>query len=291
MIFTDYLFLVFLFVLLVLYYLSPIKLRWIVLLLANVLFFCTWGIEMFPFVLITVLIVWLATNAMERYYASEDGNSVEVRKKCKKILLVVVFALVFGVVYTKTQRMLAELPVLSYIVTVGSTIYEGISNFFLKIPGINKFVEYVENTEATSSFSFFTPIGISYYTFSLVGYVADVYWKKEKAEKNIFKLLNFTLYFPKLLQGPISKHRVIAEQMNVGTQFDYTQVCYGLQRILWGYFKKLVIADRVLAAINIMVEAPEEFVGVYVFLLIILLKHYVAIDFYRDICYNKYILF
>lgn len=92
--------------------------------------------------------------------------------------------------------------------------------------------------------SFIFPIGISYYSFSLISYVADVYWRKDEAEKNYFKLLLFTLYFPKILQGPISKHRNIKEKLYEGSEFDYKRFCFGLQRMLWGYFKKLVIADR-----------------------------------------------
>lgn len=88
------------------------------------------------------------------------------------------------------------------------------------------------------------PLGVSYYTFSLIGYLADVYYKKESAEKNILKLALYTLYFPKIMQGPISKFRIIGPKLIKGHVWDYQRVCYGLQLILWGYFKKLVIAER-----------------------------------------------
>lgn len=260
MIFTDYIFLIFLFALVFVYYICPVKYRWIILMFASMLFFCTWGIEMLPFVLFTVLIAWMATNAMERCYASaKDG--VKARKKNKNILITSVLLILFGLVYSKTQRILAEIPVLSYVVVAGSKLYQGIGELMLKLPILSRFVKYAEEMSASSGYFFFNLIGISYYTFSLVGYIADVYWKKEKVEKNYFKLLGFTLYFPKLLQGPISKHRVIAEQINLGVRFEYDRFCYGLQRMLWGYFKKLVISDRLSILTSTVFAKPDSYQG------------------------------
>lgn len=92
---------------------------------------------------------------------------------------------------------------------------------------------------------FVIPVGISYYTFSIISYLADIYWKRDQAEKNYFKLALFVLYFPKVLQGPISRHKQLGPQLTEGHSFDYTNMCYGVQLMLWGYFKKMVIADRV----------------------------------------------
>lgn len=93
-------------------------------------------------------------------------------------------------------------------------------------------------------FHYIIPLGISYYTFSAIGYLADIYWGKEKAEKNFLKLALFLLYFPKILQGPISKHRDLGHQLTEGHEFRYQEFCFGIQLAIWGYFKKLIIADR-----------------------------------------------
>ncbi len=134
-------------------------------------------------------------------------------------------------------------------------------NLGLKIPLLNVFVKGIETTGTLEGYSFFVPLGISYYSMSLVGYMADVYWKKEKFEKNIFKLLLFALYFPKILQGPISKYRNISKTLFGENKFDYTHFCYGLQRMLWGYFKKLVIADRVALIVTPVFENYESYHG------------------------------
>ena len=94
--------------------------------------------------------------------------------------------------------------------------------------------------------SIIVPLGISYYTFSVIGYLADVYWGKEKAEKNFLKFLLFILYFPKILEGPIEKYRPLADRLFEGHKFDYKQFCFGLQLMVYGAFKKLVVADRLI---------------------------------------------
>ncbi len=93
---------------------------------------------------------------------------------------------------------------------------------------------------------FIIPLGISYYTFSIIGYLVDVYSKKQAAERNILIFALFVLFFPKIIQGPISKYRDLEPQLIEGHNPDYQNICYGLQRIVWGYFKKLVIVERAL---------------------------------------------
>lgn len=84
----------------------------------------------------------------------------------------------------------------------------------------------------------------------MVGYLADVYWRKDKAEKNFLKFLTWVLFFPKILQGPIARHKKLGAQINEGHAFEYERVCFGVQLALWGYFKKLVIADRLSIFVN-----------------------------------------
>ena len=112
---------------------------------------------------------------------------------------------------------------------IGSSITDAITNIFtLKQIGFREII----------------PLGISYYTFSIIGYMLDVYWKKEKAEHNFFKFLLYMIYFPHIIQGPIPRYKRLAPQLIEGHKFSYKNLCYGLQRIIWGYFKKMVIADR-----------------------------------------------
>lgn len=89
------------------------------------------------------------------------------------------------------------------------------------------------------------PMGISYFSLSIIGYLLDIYWKKDTAERNIGHYLTFVFYFPKIVQGPISRHSFLKSQIIAGKRFDYNQVCFGMQLALWGGFKKIVVADRI----------------------------------------------
>ena len=101
------------------------------------------------------------------------------------------------------------------------------------------------------------PMGISFYMFQSIGYVLDVYRGSIKAEQNPFKFALFVSFFPQLIQGPISKYGKLAPQLLEEHPYNGKQVSFGLQRMLWGYFKKLVIADRIAVAVATL-RGPEH---------------------------------
>ena len=101
------------------------------------------------------------------------------------------------------------------------------------------------------------PMGISFYMFQSIGYVLDVYRGSIKAERNPFKFALFVSFFPQLIQGPISKFGKLAPQLFGEHPYNGKQVSFGLQRMLWGYFKKLVIADRIAVAV-LALRGPEH---------------------------------
>lgn len=103
------------------------------------------------------------------------------------------------------------------------------------------------------------PMGISFYMFQSAGYVLDVYRGSIKAEKNPLRFALFVAYFPQLVQGPISKFGQLAPQLFGEHPYDGKQVSFGLQRMLWGYFKKLVVADRI--AVAVLTLKGTEYTG------------------------------
>ena len=120
------------------------------------------------------------------------------------------------------------------------------------------------------------PLGLSFYMFQSVGYVLDVYRGTVKAEKNPLKLLMFISYFPQLVQGPISKFGQLGPQLFAPHKFDGKQVAFGLERMLWGFFKKMVIADRIAVAI-ITLKGPS-----YTGLSFLVLTIFYAVQIYGD---------
>lgn len=88
------------------------------------------------------------------------------------------------------------------------------------------------------------PVGISFYLLQCVGYCVDVCRGKVSAERNILKFALFVSFFPQMAQGPISRYDVLSCELSPGREYDPKQVSEGLMRMLRGYFKKLVVADR-----------------------------------------------
>ncbi len=128
-------------------------------------------------------------------------------------------------------------------------------------------------------FYYLIPLGISYYTFSSIGYLADIYWGKAKPERNFFHITLFLLFFPKILQGPISSHTKLLPQLKEGHSFDYTKYCYGMQLAVWGYFKKLVVADRIAIFTSAVFNHYQDYGGAVLFLSMLLAAMQLYCDF------------
>ena len=88
------------------------------------------------------------------------------------------------------------------------------------------------------------PVGISFYTFHGLSYVIDIYKNRIPAEKNFVEYSVFVSFFPLLVAGPIERATHLLPQIKVKRNFDYTKAVDGLRQILWGLFKKIVIADQ-----------------------------------------------
>jgi D-alanyl-lipoteichoic acid acyltransferase DltB (MBOAT superfamily) len=126
------------------------------------------------------------------------------------------------------------------------------------------------------------PMGISYYMLSLISYLTDVYRKVISCQSNIFKHALFTSYFPLLTSGPIIRYGEVSEQLFGGGQAvrgsSLTEVKHGIERMLWGLFKKLVIADRLAIIINTVYSDTDMYAGLYIVVAVILF----AIQLYCD---------
>ena len=127
-------------------------------------------------------------------------------------------------------------------------------------------------------FENFIPLGISFYIFMASGYVIDVYRAKYEAQKNIFKYSLFVSFFPQMMQGPISRYDDISQGLYSGAS-DAKDISYGLMLILYGFFKKLVIADRAAVFVNKVFTEPDLYSGIFVFIAIIFYSIQIYCDF------------
>lgn len=156
------------------------------------------------------------------------------------------------------------------LLNVGILVFLKYANFFIfNIQGILQLMGVEQNSIILN---LILPLGISFYTFQSVGYLLDVYWGKVKAEQNIFKIGLFISYFPQIVQGPISRYSDLAPQFDQKHEFNYEQVLRGAQLILWGLFKKLVIADVLAGTVDIVfgsvatVNGAQSILGVIAYL-------------------------
>ena len=129
------------------------------------------------------------------------------------------------------------------------------------------------------------PVGISFYTFQALSYTIDVYKKEIKAEKHFGIFLIFITYFPQLVAGPIERAKNLLPQFFEKHSFSYDKFTNGLMLVLWGFFKKIVIADRVAVLVNAVYNSPTDYTGIPLILATILFAFQIYCDFsgYSDI--------
>ncbi|MDF2486500.1 MAG: putative rane protein, partial [Herbinix sp.] len=253
MLFTSYRFILFILVLFILYYMIPKKYQWLLLLLASYLFYSIAGAKYVIYILATTLSTYFISyrishiQLIQATYLSENKEllSREDRKGFKSSMK------------RKQRRWL----VLCLIINFGILAVIKYSDF--TIANLNG-VLHLFDTKPLPLLGFVLPLGISFYTFQTMGYLIDVYREKYPYERNICKLALFISFFPQLVQGPISRFDDLKDTLFAEHFLERKNITFGLQRILWGFFKKLVIADRLLVGVNSIIRNPQEYQGVYV---------------------------
>lgn len=105
------------------------------------------------------------------------------------------------------------------------------------------------------------PVGISFYTFQTLSYTLDVYRGLIEPERNLGIFALFVSFFPQLVAGPIERADNLLPQFHTKKSIDYERIVSGLQRMAWGFFKKVVIADRLALLVNTVYNDPTQFSG------------------------------
>ena len=134
--------------------------------------------------------------------------------------------------------------------------------------------------------SLLLPLGISFYTLQAIGYLMDVYRGDVRAQRSLWRFALFMGYFPIIVQGPISRYSQLAPQLFEPRRFDFERIKSGLQLMLWGFFKKLIIADRAAMLAEQVFRNYTEYSGlaVLVGLLVYILQLYADFSGCVDIC-------
>ncbi|MDE6662400.1 MAG: MBOAT family protein [Lachnospiraceae bacterium] len=239
MTYVSFFFYIFLLIVLFLYYAIPLRHRWVVLLIGSAAFYFIAYKSGWPILFITVL------------FAYGFGRLINyLREK-----------------YTDSHRKLQKaVLVLAYFCVVLPWLLIKNGNFIL--------VTILH----MSSINWIVPLGISFYTLQTISYLADIYRGEIDAQKNIAKYALFILFFPQIIQGPIPRYEQLAKQLYEGRLFDEKRFVKGLQLILWGFFLKLMIADKAAVIVNTVFDNPEKYMGCYVLIAAVLY----SIELYTD---------
>lgn len=123
------------------------------------------------------------------------------------------------------------------------------------------------------------PLGISFYTLEAISYLVDVYYKKNSAEHNFARMALFLTFFPTIMEGPICRYGDVANKLWAGDPLQYRNVTFGAQRILWGLFKKIVIADRLNPLVTLAFKEHSQYGGAMVALAAVLYTFQLYTDF------------
>ncbi len=253
---TSLVFIVFVVSALVIYYLVPSKMQWMVLLAASIIFYVSAGTWRILYVMMTALSIYSATRWMDsissktKKYISEhkaDMSKEEqksykaVSKKKRKWIMIAALLFNFGI-----------LCVFKYC--------------HFAVDQMNGIIGLFGGNPINNSFSIIVPLGISFYTFQSTGYLIDVYWGNCKVQKNYFKVLLFTSFFPQITQGPISDYEQLSGQFFKAHAFAYNNYVQGFQRVIWGLFKKMVIANMIYVYVNDVFSHYYHYAGITVFI-------------------------
>jgi alginate O-acetyltransferase complex protein AlgI len=254
MLFTSYNFIVFIAALFIIYYIIPKKYQWMLLLAASYTFYFFAGAKFLAYIGLTTISTYLVSMKISSLHREQSDYLTQNKKTLGRDEKKTYKASI------KSRRW--KWLLFCLLLNFGVLAIVKYSNF--AIANINNIFLSLGSQKQLSFWNLALPMGISFYTFQTMGYIIDVYKGKYPPETNIFKLGLFVSFFPQLVQGPISRFDDLSKTLFAKHSFDSRNISFGLQRILWGFFKKVVIADRLLVAVNTLIKDTEMYQGSFV---------------------------
>jgi len=215
MLFNSFSFLVFFPLVTLLYFMSPYKYRWPLLLIAS----CVFYMAFIPYYIL-ILGGTIVVDYFAGIYIERAENTVQ-----KKQYLI-----------------------LSLVANIGVLAVFKYYNFF--IDNVSEVITYFGFESPLRYLAIILPIGLSFHTFQAMSYTIEVYRGNQKAEMNFVKYALYVMFFPQLVAGPIERPQGLLPQFERHYDVDYDRIVAGLKQMLWGFFKKIVIADRIAAIVK-----------------------------------------
>lgn len=259
----------FLFIGLIVYYVLPKRVRWVWLLALSYIYYFTFSIKASVYMLFTTVVIYIGGVWLDKIIKESDSYITankaamsrdekkiykEKTKKKKRIALTIILLICFG-----------QLAVIKY------------SDF--TIENINSILRLFGSDNVIALPKFALPLGISFFTFQSASYIIDIYQGKYECQKNVLKLGLFVSFFPQLLQGPIGRYDRLSSQLYNGNSFELIKIQYGIQRICWGLFKKVVLADRAAVLVNLVFNDYDSYGGLLNIMAVLMYSVQLYMDF------------
>lgn len=177
----------------------------------------------------------------------------------------------------KKRKLFLSLSLTGNLLVLGFFKYY---NFF-----VTEFANLFSLDPANLTLNIILPLGISFYTFQAMAYTIDVYRKTTKAETNLLTYLLYSSFFPQMLSGPIERANRLMGQFRVKREFSYAQATEGLELMLFGYLKKVVLADNLAVIADRGFSMPDNYYGVDIAIAVLCFTFQIYCDFsgYTDI--------
>jgi alginate O-acetyltransferase complex protein AlgI len=224
MLFNSLAFLVFFPVVVALYFATPYRLRWILLLAASYYFYASWKPEYLLLIIFSTLVDYGAALGMGAARSQARRTAFLVLSLCSNLGLLFAFKY-FNFFNEATREVFDRL------------------NIFYGVP----------------AFEVLLPVGISFYTFQTLSYSIDVYRGRQQPERHLGIFALYVSFFPQLVAGPIERSTRLLPQFFERHGFDAARVTSGLRLMMWGFFKKVVIADRLAIYVNAVYASPGDY--------------------------------
>lgn len=250
MLFNSFAFAIFLPVVFILYWALPKKCQWLVILVSSYYFYMSWNVKYVFLILLTTVVSYITAILLEK----------EQNEKRRKFYLSIAFAFCLGVLFF-----------FKYFNFISASIAGIVQRFAI---GYSPFMINV-----------LLPVGISFYTFQTLAYVIDVYRGEVCAEHHFGKYAAFISFFPQLVAGPIERTSNLLPQIKRENCFAYGQASYGMKLMVWGFFKKIVIADTLAVYVDAVYNNLHDHTGMILGIATIFFTIQIYCDFsgYSDI--------
>lgn len=250
MLFNSFYFLCFFIIVTALFFTLPQKLKWLLLLLAS----CTFYMFFYP-PYILILFITIIIDYFAGIYIEKEQDS----KRKKRFLIISIIANVGMLAFFKYYNFFNEnLTVIFHVI------------------GFNNPIPYLQ---------ILLPIGLSFHTFQAMSYTIEVYRGNQKAEHHLGIYSLYVMFYPQLVAGPIERPQNIIHQLKEDKFFKYVDVVEGLKLMAWGFFKKLVIADRLSIYVNTIYGSSEYHNSTSIIIAAVFFSFQIYCDFsgYSDI--------